>query len=316
MDNTSTTKKKDLEEWSLDKRIRLKISRNLSFFLLYKSIKAGSTFLRDNICKFIMPRPISAKYICPTLYNVKVLVDPINGKGLESSLYYFGEYESGMLFIFKRFLSKNDIVLDVGANIGFISLVVANFVGDGGLVYAFEPHPEIYQILEENIDINSLKNICPMNIALGSKLSKAKIYEHLNINRASASLFRTKNIDEEESKWQTKVTTIDLLIEKRKIKIPKLIKIDVEGFELEVIKGAKKLLSSQRAPALCIEFSILHPIYGGNIHDVYNFIKEVNNYHLFRLKRGKGIPSKLIEINSENELTYHDNVFCFLENHL
>ena len=309
------TEEKDWQKWSLYKRIRLKISRMLSYFLLYKSIK-GANFIRERICKFIMPSPTTTTYICPTLFNVNVLVGPINGKGPESSLYYFGEYESGTLSVFKKFLCKHDIVLDVGAHIGFISLIIANFVGENGLVYAVEPHPKTYRILEENIRINKFKNIHPMNIALGSKVSKAKIYENYNINRGSASLICPENVDNRESRWQTKVTTIDTLIEKRKIKIPKLIKIDVEGFELEVLKGAKKLVSSSQAPALCVEFSILHPTYGGNIHDIYNFIKETNSYLLFKLKRGKGVPSKLIKINNEKELPNHDNVFCFLEKHL
>lgn len=85
----------------------------------------------------------------------------------------------------------------------------------------------------------------------------------------------------------------------------------MEGFELEVLKDAKELLSSSQAPALCVEFSKLHPTYGGDLHDIYDFIGSANDYSFFKLKYGKGMPSELVRISDKKELLCHDNVFLF-----
>ena len=258
--------------------------------------------------------PANGPTTCSTLFDIDILVDPVTDKGLERSIYYFGEYEAGTLSVFRGILAKGDVFLDVGANIGFLSLSAARFVGESGTVYAVEPHPEIYKILQENVHLNRIKNVCPMNVALGAEVSEARIYDNLSINSASASLIRPSNATEQSGK-PCRVTMIDILLE-RGMCPPHLIKIDVEGFELEVLKGARTLLSSPQAPALCVEFSGLHPTYGGNVHDIYYFIKSLNDYSFYKLKHGKGVPSELVRISKEKELPYHDNVFCFLNKHL
>ena len=78
---------------------------------------------------------------------------------------------------------------------------------------------------------------------MGAEVSEARIYDNLDINRGAASLIRPKNVSEYSGK-KVKVTTIDTLIGNGQLRIPTLIKIDVEGFELEVLKRAQKLLRS------------------------------------------------------------------------
>jgi len=298
---------------SLHDNIRFRVSRTISRFLLYHGFK-GADRLRKYLCKRLIP-PADGPVTCSTLFGIDILVDPVADKGLERSIYYFGEYEAGTLSVFRNFLHEGDVFLDAGANIGFLSLVVARFVGESGLVYAIEPHPEIYKILEGNIHLNRIKNICPINTASGAEVIKARIYNNRNISRGSASLIRPEGANEKSGKLVS-MTTLDTLIEKQQVQLPNLIKIDVEGFELEVLRGARALLASSQAPALCVEFSELHPTYGGNVTDIYDFIKSVNNYSFFKLKQGKGVPSELVPILNEEELPRHDNVFCFLDEHL
>jgi len=293
--------------------IRFLIARKLSNFLLYNHFK-GSNRLRKFLCEHLIKAVDSPNIICSTLYGFDILVDP-NDNGLEKSIYYFGEYEAGTVSVFRKILHKGDTFLDVGANIGFLSLVAARIVGKSGLICAVEPHPFTYKILEKNICLNDFKNIFSMNIALGKEISEEKIYNRMNISRGSASLIRPTNVSEELG-LSVRVTTIDTLIEEGKIQLPKLIKIDVEGFELEVLKGAKILLNSSHAPALCVEFSNLHPTHGGRVRDIYNFIKSANDYSFFKLKYGKGVPSGLVKISNEKDLPVHDNVFCFLNKDL
>lgn len=163
--------------------------------------------------------------------------------------------------------------------------------------------------------MNKLKNVKALNIALGSKVSEARIYDNLDINRGAASLIRPKNVNSDLGK-KVKVTTIDMLIENGQISVPTLIKIDVEGFELEVLKGAQKLLRSQQAPILCVEYSSLHPQFGGRTIDIYRFIKQINDYSVYKLQYGKEVPSKLVRVRREHELPNHDNIFCFPDRYI
>jgi len=303
--------KKISKHW-LD-NIRFQISRKLSYFLLYHRFKYSS-YLRDKICKRLLPPP-KGPVVCPHFHDIELLVDPIKGKGLEKDIYYFGVYEAGTIFVLKRFLHKGSVFFDVGANIGSISCTVARFVGESGHVYAFEPHPETYKILEYNIRINNLNNVTTFNVALGSKISKGKIYDKLDMNRGAATLLRSRNVREEEG-YEIEITTIDSLIENGLLPPPTLIKIDVEGFELEVLKGAEKLLRSDQAPMLCIEYSTLLHQYGGNTFDIYKFIKSVNGYSCYKFRYNKEVPCQLMRISGKNDLPHHDNIFCFLDKHL
>jgi hypothetical protein len=112
------------------------------------------------------------------------------------------------------------------------------------------------------------------------------------------------------------VTTLDDYCLEEGIDDIKLIKIDVEGWELEVLKGASNVLSRENAPILCIEYSNMTDTFGGKREDIYEYILSINNYKVFKLEKGKGLASKLIEVSSIEDLPEHDNLFCFPENRL
>jgi hypothetical protein len=106
----------------------------------------------------------------------------------------------------------------------------------------------------------------------------------------------------------------DVVIEKA-IQSIRMMNIDVEGWELEVLKGSRNLLSRSDAPILCIECSKLHPVQGGTTENIYTFVTEINRYQVYRLSRGKERISKLIEIETIDDLPKHDNIFCLMPHH-
>ena len=90
----------------------------------------------------------------------------------------------------------------------------------------------------------------------------------------------------------------------------------MEGWELNVLKGSKNLLESDKAPILCVEYNTTQPMDGGSTMDLYRYILSVNNYRIFKLLKGKQHPSALIPVESEEFLPENDNLFCFLPHHI
>lgn len=128
------------------------------------------------------------------------------------------------------FLKKGDNVFDVGANIGTVSLACAKIVGSTGKVKSFEPNLKIFEYLKKNIEINNYSQIIQAhNFGLGSKNKNYKFTEFSD---------DTSNTPSDDGK---SVITIKKLDNFTKEKV-NFLKIDVEGFEYEVLKGAKKTL--------------------------------------------------------------------------
>lgn len=274
----------------------------------------GSGRLTHLITK-IVPKP-NPKGLCivKTIYGFRILVDPRRGKGIEMALFTYGTYEEGTLKILNNILKEDDFFIDIGANIGLMSLQTAKKLGGGGKVLSFEPLPSTYNILRQNIALNNFTNIEAINIAIGSKDGIADIYDNIAINRGSASLIKSNH---SESSHKILIKSLDEFLNQHQFsRNVGCIKIDVEGWELEVLKGANKTLSGAKSPICIVEYSTLHTTYGGDSKDIYNFMRNINSYRIFRLARGKEKPSKLLEIRSEEDLPKHDNLFCFLPEHI
>lgn len=237
--------------------------------------------------------------------GLKLWIDPENDDGVERSLYYTGSYETGTLEFIKNNLKKGECFVDVGANIGLMSLHAAKVIGSQGKVYSFEPHPNTVKILRFNVSLNSIENIDVLEKGVGSQSGNAIIYDRWDVNRGGASLF-SSNLEQEG--FEIQVVTLDEVFGETKIS---MIKIDVEGFELEVLKGAERILSSENPPILVVECTeeTEHKEYSRKA--LYTWLKDTNSkYKFYKLKGSKSRKSKLVEVKKESELPTHDNLFC------
>ena len=152
--------------------------------------------------------------------------------------------------------------------------------------------------------MNQLKNIVVGDFALGSVDGKTKIFENWQVNRGGASLLVKS---EQSASFEIDIFCLDSVFPKEFH--PKVIKIDVEGFEMEVLKGAKNLIQSVK-PILIIEFSEKRENMHASASEMAEFIRSLGKYRFFKLKGGKERKSKLVEIISVEEFPEHDNVIC------
>lgn len=269
---------------------------------------AGSSKVIRNAYKIFGPLP-DANVTVRTKMGFLIQVNPGRNKGVDALLFANRIYEAGTLHVIKSVLQPGDTFVDAGANIGLMSLAASQCVGRDGRVHAFEPVPDIYRHLLHNLRINDADNVIAHNCALGERREKRAIYQQLMVNYGSATLQKPENYSESH---EVEIETLDGFIATRGIKTVRMLKADVEGWELELLKGSAALLAGRNAPVLCLEYSRNHPAAKHGREDIYQFIRRANDYRVFRLRYGKETISPLVEIRHASELPAHDNIFCFL----
>jgi FkbM family methyltransferase len=163
--------------------------------------------------------------------------------------------------IIERFLPKQgDIVVDIGAHMGRYTIVGAKRVGAQGKVVAIEAHPGNFEMLNRNIKLNQLTNVIPLNYAVYSKETKIKLYlpdeesGYTMHHSIMSNYVFTKYKDKTEDKFvEVSANTLDYFLQLEGITDVNWIKIDVEGAEFEVLKGAHNVLSNSKNISLLIE---------------------------------------------------------------
>ena len=140
----------------------------------------------------------------------------------------------------KEFKVKNgDIILDIGASIGWYACKISKSVGNEGRIIAIEPNPINYNYLKKNIKLNNLNNITALNIGIWSHKNVLNF-----ISKGYGSSFKPlKDLEKNDKEYRKiEVNTIDNIITELKLNKLNLIKMDIEGAEIEAVLGAKKTL--------------------------------------------------------------------------
>jgi FkbM family methyltransferase len=167
--------------------------------------------------------------------------------GCAQAVATFQEWENEISFLIKRFIRRDSICVDIGANIGYHSILMGHEIDSNGRVYAFEPHPYTFEILERNTFINRLEGKLVLNnFALGREFSVVQLFEdtkHLGITT------RYPRIDS-GNEVPVRIYSLDQL-EMQKVKIS-IMKIDVEGMEIEVLEGARNSIARSTEKFLCV----------------------------------------------------------------
>ncbi len=171
------------------------------------------------------------------LKGIKLRVSP-----LIQGVYFFKPYEPDKQFALSKFLRNNSIFFDIGANVGMHSLYALKSF-PGVKIVAFEPFPKNVSYLKEVISRNKIINIDLIPCAVGN--STGKIYFEEGATNLQGK------ISNEKSNIEVSIISLDYYISQSNL-VPDLIKVDVEGAEIEVLKGSKQLLS-KHSPIWVIE---------------------------------------------------------------
>ncbi|MCG8617819.1 MAG: FkbM family methyltransferase [Desulfobacterales bacterium] len=173
------------------------------------------------------------------LYNKN---DTYVGRSFEN----YGEFSEGEAMLFRQICGAGDRVVDVGANIGAHTLIFASLVGNTGRVYAYEPQRVVFQTLCANMAINSIGNTECFQMAVSDAPGQVAIPD---IRYDLEANFGGVEVGKFQSGIKTPVVALDDVLD---VPALKLIKVDVEGMELGVIRGAAETIGKHR-PFLYVE---------------------------------------------------------------
>lgn len=163
--------------------------------------------------------------------------------------YLFREFEPVNTAVFKQLVRPGEICFDVGANFGFYTCLFARL---GARVYAFEPVPTTFALNQETIRLNGCEvAVTSLNCGLGEQPGSIRIYQFTNLSSGHAGASDLGRADAVPQ--DCPINTIDAFCAKHGIGRISFIKIDVEGFEYEVLKGGKATLSKPNAPTVHFE---------------------------------------------------------------
>ncbi len=227
--------------------------------------------------------------------DLTVRIDPRNMIECEM---LSGRYDPCATRVIERYVNPGDCAIDIGANVGALTLLMARrvscggsgvCVGDGGCVLAFEPGPPIHARLERNIQLNPSIRDCVRLFPVGLSDMRGVLHWREDTgNRGNGSLMNESGVDVE-------VDTLDHVLSESGVRAVSFIKIDVEGMELDVLRGAVETLKRARP---VVYFETLSPFRNRRGYDAFAAIQKLFadlDYGLYDMTSS----SRLVRVTSD-----------------
>ena len=244
--------------------------------------------ITNNILKRIIPKEIE---IGKGIFLELDQSDPV-----ASGAIALGVYEKNETELFRSKIKPAMTIIDIGANLGYYTVIASCSAGERGLVIAFEPEPNFFKLLSKNIIRNNLKNVAIFEMAIADKNGEADLFLSEE-NKGNNSLISSEKLD---SFVSVKTATLDDFLSAKKIAMVDMIKMDIEGAEILALEGMKNTLAKYR-PLLFLEFS------------PHSIIK-INRNPMDFLSTLRGIGYSIFEINKTHQcLSNVTNLQKFIE---
>jgi len=171
---------------------------------------------------------------------------------------FFGTYEAELRALMRRYLAPGGVAMDVGANVGWHTLLMAQLVGPGGRILAVEANPSVRERLAEHLQANRVTNVTIVPSALGNQVGVLRFLAP-PVDSMGAGDGHVAGEKDKDSRHivEAEVTTLDVVVEREGLRRLDFVKIDVEGFEWPVLQGASATLAKFR-PIVCFEFDAVY----------------------------------------------------------
>jgi FkbM family methyltransferase len=205
-------------------------------------------------------------------------------------LYYMGAFEQSRFDLLKTLVPVGGTFVDVGANIGLYSCIMAEHVGGDGSVIAFEPMPECLEQLEKNIKLNNFKNITIKPVALSNNVGTLNLFVPPLHPGGSSGATQVWNPGDWKIAGNAAVNTLDALFNGDRLD---LIKFDIQGHELQALEGAERVVNRFRPIILC-------EVDEHNLKQVFELIKKWD-YSIFVEDRNGSLSSSLPSKNQTRD---------------
>jgi FkbM family methyltransferase len=221
--------------------------RHVFFFRIVRLLYIGLFYFSRNK-RTVLLRKESTKFPIVTIStggapDFQLHIDR-DDPGISTDLYLDHTRETDIAQHLPLYLKEGDTVIDIGANIGFYVVQESMLVGPSGRVHAIEPVSQNFELLASNIQLNDLKNVSTYKTAVGD--SNRTDYMFVSSMRNMHSMVRKVGYRSDfNSKIPVQVRTLDFLIESKVQSFPSLIRMDVEGFEYQIVQGMKDTLAGK-----------------------------------------------------------------------
>jgi len=177
---------------------------------------------------------------------------------INQSLFLYGTFEISETRLIQSLLREGMAFLDIGANIGYYTVIGARLVGPTGKVHCFEPHPDIRAQLQENIARNGYQNVVVHAEAMSEQTGTVTFFTSEDQqNQGTSSILPGSG---RKAAQQVPSVSLDDFVARLNPARVDLIKMDIEGAELHVIAGGRRTLAAADAPPIIFEAANLEPI--------------------------------------------------------
>ncbi len=213
---------------------------------------------------------------------------------VDYNIYCLGLYEAPLARFFMQALEPNSVVLDIGAYIGQYTLLAAKYAARGRVI-AFEPHPQSHQRLQANVTRNRLRNVVASSQAVGATPGQRAFRL-----AAQPAMSRLLQLDEPRNAVvEVELTSVDSIVRQADLSRVDLIKIDVEGAEGQVLRGAEETLLKYH-PMLIMEVDRnREQALGDDPEPILRYLRDLG-YALHALRRTRLVAITDLRVSYEN----------------
>jgi FkbM family methyltransferase len=252
--------------------------------------------LRDAIYRIVRPR----ERVLLKIQGLKMELDPAQ-MGVVPELLRDGIFERCETELIRSLLKPGHVVVDVGGNIGYYSLIAADIVGSAGRVYTFEPEPSNFAFLERNVQINAFRNITLERFALSNTRESKRLF----LNSTNSGGHHLYDAGEGEESVTVETITLDEYLAGKELPVH-LVKMDIEGFEPFAFEGMKRVLAANPGVRLLTEFfPNMMATAGASSQDYLNGLKQL------------GFSLLLVdEVHNTTRPATEADIFAYCEKHL